>query len=133
MVQILPCQQTKIDLNQILNIRAFDLEKIVEVDPDFLMKGGEDDNDHDHETCTDPNHKHEKEHDHDTCTDPNHKHEKKEKKDHEHKEKKDHEHKEKKDHEHKEKKEHEHKEKKETNSSSRFRCKLVWICFGRRV
>jgi len=86
LVEIIQSQHAKIDLDKILNIRAFDLEKITEVDPEFLLRindDEDDDHDHDHD-------EHEHKHDHE-------KKEKKEKKekhgdDHEHKkEKKDHE------------------------------------------
>lgn len=91
LVEIIPSQHSKIDLNKILNIRAFDLDKVTEVDPDFLLHLDDEEHDHDHDDCNDPNCHDLKEH----------------KKDHHHKE--GHQHKEKK--EHKEGHEHKHKEK----------------------
>jgi len=68
LVEIIPTQHTKVDLNRILNIRAFDLDKITEVDPDFLKHlddDEEDDHDHEDEHDHDHDHKHgEKKHKH---------------------------------------------------------------------
>jgi len=98
MVEIIPTKMSVVDLDKILNIRAFDLHKLIDLDPDFLIKDFVSD-DHSHDEEDDHDHK-EKKHDHE------HK-EHKEHKDHDHKEKKEH-----KDHEHKEKK------RKKTNTNS---------------
>jgi len=96
LVDVILAQHAKVDLNQILNIRAFDLDKITEVDPDFLLRiDAEEEEEEEHE-----------EHDHEHCHDPEHHHQhKKQKKEHtgEHEKKEKHEH-----------HEHEKKEKKKT-------------------
>lgn len=37
LAEIVPTQRSVIELDRILNIRAFDLEKITDLDPDFLL------------------------------------------------------------------------------------------------
>lgn len=98
-------------MDKILNIRAFDLDKITEVDPDFLLRIDNDDDDHDHDH-DEKDHKHEH-------------HEKKEKKEKhghgegEHKEKKE---KKEKKHDH-----HEHKEK-EKKKPKHHHASIVTSC-----
>ena len=79
------------DLKQLIDISGFNLNTILDIDPEFLSDDHPDAaHDHDHATCTDPTHHH---HDHDhencghdhshdhahghdaaTCTDPTHHH-----------------------------------------------------------
>ncbi|MDO8695465.1 MAG: GTP-binding protein [Sheuella sp.] len=78
------------DLKQLIDISGFNLNTILDIDPEFLSDDHPDaahdhdhGHDHDHATCTDPTHHH---HDHDhthdhahghdaaTCTDPTHHH-----------------------------------------------------------
>lgn len=76
------------DLKQLIDISGFNLNTILDIDPEFLSDDHPDaahDHDHDHATCTDPTHHHH-DHDHDhshdhahghdaaTCTDPTHHH-----------------------------------------------------------
>jgi len=116
LVEIIPTQHSKIDLDKILNIRAFDLEKITEVDPDFLLRidNNDDDDEHDHDHDHDHDHKHEHKHDH----------EKKEKKEKKEKHGDDHEHK-------KEKKRTPRKKNQtaeKTDPSSCLHCDFLWLC-----
>jgi G3E family GTPase len=85
------------DLKQLIDISGFNLNTILDIDPDFLAEDHPDaahdhDHDHDHATCTDPthdhghghDHAHGHDHDHDhahgpdhdaaNCTDPTHHH-----------------------------------------------------------
>jgi len=85
------------DLKQLIDISGFNLNTILDIDPDFLAEDHPDAaHDHDHATCTDPTHDHhdhghdhdhatcghDHSHDHDhahghdamTCTDPTHHH-----------------------------------------------------------
>lgn len=49
MVEVFPTQNAKIDLDKILNIRAFDLEKMIDLDPSFLQTEDTDHDDHHHD------------------------------------------------------------------------------------
>lgn len=83
------------DLKQLIDISGFNLNTILDIDPEFLSDDHPDaahdhPHDHDHATCTDPTHHHhdhdhancghDHSHDHDhghdaaTCTDPTHNH-----------------------------------------------------------
>ncbi|MBL8833412.1 MAG: GTP-binding protein [Rhodospirillales bacterium] len=59
--------KSAIDIAKVLDKGAFDLKRILTLDPHFL-EGGHDhhhhDHDHDHATCTDPTHDHSHDHDH---------------------------------------------------------------------
>mmetsp|Transcript_13212 Transcript_13212/g.37247 ORF Transcript_13212/g.37247 Transcript_13212/m.37247 type:complete len:396 (-) Transcript_13212:731-1918(-) len=90
---IIETQFSKVELSKVLGIKAFDLEKMLEQDPDFLdLENAHDEHDnghgHDHEhghdshdhDCKDPSHDHGHDHshghgchDHD-CKDPSHNH-----------------------------------------------------------
>jgi len=66
MVEVVETKMSVVDLNKILNIRAFDLSKLIDLDPDFLVKDfvkddHEHGDDHKHED-KDHDHKHEKSH-----------------------------------------------------------------------
>jgi len=70
--EIIPSLRSVIDLDRILNIRAFDLDKIMDVDPDFLLAKEEEEHDHCDDDCkVEHKHKHdgkghkENGHDHD--------------------------------------------------------------------
>eukprot|EP00873_Tetraselmis_striata_P021082 jgi/Tetstr1/441346/TSEL_029597.t1 len=73
---IIETQHSKVDLSKVLGIKAFDLEKMLEQDPDFLILEQEDDHGdhhhHDHDHGHGHEHKHDG-HDHD-CKDPEHHH-----------------------------------------------------------
>jgi G3E family GTPase len=65
---VIVSQNSVVDLDKILNIRAFDLNKIMDFDPDFLVKEFvSDDHDHEHDhkgkDCDHHSHKHD-EHEH---------------------------------------------------------------------
>ena len=53
--KIIRAQNAAVDLARILNVRAFDLTKALEIDPHLLTEGHDHDHDHDHE----PHHHHE--------------------------------------------------------------------------
>jgi G3E family GTPase len=52
-------ERCAIPIDQVLNRGAFDLDRILTLDPDFLESGGQDHHDHDHD------HEHDHDHDHD--------------------------------------------------------------------
>ena len=57
------------DLKQLIDISGFNLNTILDIDPEFLSDDHPDaahDHDHDHATCTDPTHHHH-DHDHENC------------------------------------------------------------------
>jgi len=69
-------QFSEVALDKILGIRSFDLDKILELDPEFLESKPHDDHEHEHE--------HEHEHDHDHNYEHNHEHEHEHEHDHKH-------------------------------------------------
>ena len=74
--------KSAIAIDKVLDKGAFDLQRILTLDPHFLDGGHHHHHhDHDHATCTDPTHDHshdhhghDHDHDHATCTDPTHDH-----------------------------------------------------------
>eukprot|EP00941_MAST-03F_sp_MAST-3F-sp1_P004473 g4473.t1 len=117
--RIIRTTHAKVDMDVLLGINAFKLERITTMDPDFLAL---DEHEHEHdEHCTDSTcthedhhhghseHKHDEKHDHKHGEKHDHKHD--EKHDHKHDEKHDHKHGEKHDHKHDEKHDHKHDEK----------------------
>merc|ERR1711920_972990 len=84
--------QSKIDLDKILGIKSFNLERLMEGDTDAFKakpepkKHKKDDHKHDHDHDHDHNHDHDHKHDHDHDHDHDHKH------DHDHDHKHDHDH-----------------------------------------
>jgi len=62
MVEIIETKMSVVDLDKILNIRAFDLTKLIDLDPDFLVRDFVTE-DHEHGEKHDHDHK-EKKHDH---------------------------------------------------------------------
>lgn len=75
--QIIECTQSNVPLEDILGVQAFDLEKLLAVDPKFLGEnnGGEhhrhhhDEGEHCHDDhCHNPDHKHEHHHQDEHCT-----------------------------------------------------------------
>ncbi|MBI3507192.1 MAG: GTP-binding protein [Proteobacteria bacterium] len=58
--------KSAIDITKVLDKGAFDLQRILTLDPHFLEGGHHHDHDHDHATCDDPTHDHSHDHhDHD--------------------------------------------------------------------
>jgi len=57
--KLLPTQRCEVGLSDVLERNAFDLERIMEIEPDFLDTGDAHDHDHDH------HHGHDHDHDHD--------------------------------------------------------------------
>eukprot|EP01125_Pyxidicula_operculata_P017522 TRINITY_DN6136_c0_g1_i1.p1 TRINITY_DN6136_c0_g1~~TRINITY_DN6136_c0_g1_i1.p1 ORF type:complete len:483 (+),score=68.92 TRINITY_DN6136_c0_g1_i1:8-1456(+) len=68
LVEIIPTTKSQVDLTKILNIRAFDLDRVTNIQPTFLEEP-EHDHDHDHD------HEHEHEHEHECNEGCDHKHE----------------------------------------------------------
>ena len=73
----------KVDLNEVFDLRGFNLNAKLDIDPDFLKEDEPEHHHHEHgehcdhgASCTDPSHHHHHDHDHDaaTCTDPTHNH-----------------------------------------------------------
>jgi G3E family GTPase len=58
-------QKSAVALAEILDRHAFDLQRILAIEPDFLEAGHDHLHDHDHEHCDDPTHDHHHHHDHD--------------------------------------------------------------------
>jgi G3E family GTPase len=58
-------KNAEIDLTNVLNVKGFDLDRILEHEPDFLKAGGHHHHDHEHEH-DEHDHKHD-EHDHSNC------------------------------------------------------------------
>src|SRR5690606_26462628 len=78
---ITPVNFGEVDLKQIIDINGFNLNSILDIDPDFLKEDEHDHHHHDHdehchdEHCTDPSHDHGHGHCHDEhCSDPSHHH-----------------------------------------------------------
>ena len=40
-VEIVECQYSKVDISSLLGITAFDLDKLLEMDPEFLVRVGD--------------------------------------------------------------------------------------------
>ena len=67
--KIVPAERCKVPLDQVLGLGSFDLDRILQHEPDFLGEKDAHDHDHDHEHCAadcdDPEHHHEHYHEHD--------------------------------------------------------------------
>jgi len=91
--RLIETNHSKVDLNEVLDVKAFSIEKLNEFE-------NEDIHDHDH----DHDHKHDHDHDHDHKHDHDHDHDHKHDHDHDHDHKHDHDH----DHDHKHDHKHDH-------------------------
>lgn len=79
--EIEPVHFGQADLKKIIDISGFNLNTILDIDPEFLAQTHPDaahshghDHDHDHGHCDHPDHHHGHGHDHANCTDPSHHH-----------------------------------------------------------
>lgn len=76
--EIEPVHFGQVDLKKIIDISGFNLNTILDIDPEFLAQSHPDakhdhGHDHDHGHCDHPSHHHH-DHDHEHCTDPTHHH-----------------------------------------------------------
>jgi G3E family GTPase len=62
--KLFPTQNSVIEMNRILNVRGFDLERILDLEPDFLEQARKHEHHHDHEHDHEHGHDHHEEHDH---------------------------------------------------------------------
>jgi G3E family GTPase len=80
--RIYTCQNGQVDLEKVLKIGGFDLNRALELEPDFLKAEDHEDEHHDHdhdhechdEACTNPEHHHEHDHEEDHHHEHDHHH-----------------------------------------------------------
>lgn len=65
--QIHRTKNAEVNLDRVLNVKGFDLDRILEHEPDFLKDGGHKHHDHDHDHDHKHDHKHEDGKDHSKC------------------------------------------------------------------